>query len=332
MGKKRKLAQLFNNIGLFSVTKRLHNSNLMIFNYHRLYRGQLNTLFDQGVYSLSESCFTSQIHWIKENFTVIDEATLIDTIYHKKKLSGRNAFITFDDGYIDNYEIAYPILRELSVPATFFIPVNQINGTTPPWWDEVAYLIKTSTIESFQFAEQVFVLGKEINERQSVINKVLRVFKGQQTKNINALLNELEKQTQTDRPSREILGQEFMNWSQIKEVSEHNISIGSHSMNHFILSTLDKEQQYYELHESKKVIEEKIGSPINSVAYPVGGKTAFNDETQAIAKSCGYLLGFSFINGHYTETPRNAFDLRRMKLSDETELYRGQTLLPKIFT
>src|SRR5206468_9458656 len=53
-------------------------------------------------------------------------------------LPERAVAITFDDGYLDNLETASPILLELGIPATFFIPSQGILGRREFWWDVLA--------------------------------------------------------------------------------------------------------------------------------------------------------------------------------------------------
>ena len=52
--------------------------------------------------------------------------------------------ITFDDGYRDNYTLAFPILRKHGVQAVFFLPTAFIGTGKLPWWDVIAYIIKHS--------------------------------------------------------------------------------------------------------------------------------------------------------------------------------------------
>jgi peptidoglycan/xylan/chitin deacetylase (PgdA/CDA1 family) len=72
--------------------------------------------------------------WLKQNFRVIPLADQIDALESKRILGG-TASITFDDGYLDNFEIAAPILRELGLPATFFVATDFLGSTTVPTWE-----------------------------------------------------------------------------------------------------------------------------------------------------------------------------------------------------
>ena len=77
----------------------------------------------------------------------------------------------------------------------------------------------------------------------------------------------------------------FMNWSHIIELHKYGMEIGSHSLSHKFMTTLRNDDLHNEIAKSKKVIEDKIGSPINSFAYPYGD---CSNKTHNIIKKLGY--------------------------------------------
>lgn len=331
MGKKELLSSLLLNSGALKLVTKLVTTNLIIFNYHRIYTQPLLTQYNEGVFAHSEDVFLAQMEWIKNNFNILNENELINILDGKVLLTGRNAMITFDDGYIDNYELAFPILQHLKIPATFFIACNQIEGTTQPWWDQVSYLLKTTKNSKIFFNGLEFHIRKNSLLVEDTINDVLRIFKNSPVIDIHELLISLVSSCETPLPEQACLNKQFMNWSQIKEVSTKNISIGSHTMNHNTLANLSVEEQRTELVQSKNVLEAKIDKTICSVAYPVGGPTAFSKVTTKVAKDAGYKIGYTFINGYYQNSDINRFEIKRVELAQNTNLFKAQTILPSIF-
>lgn len=330
MNKKKLLAQLTNQTGILTAARAFSAPNLMIFNYHRIYDNILSTDYDEGVFAHSKEIFWEHMTWLKKHFTVIDENELIEMVKTGSKLTTNTAFITFDDGYIDNYDLAYPILRDLDLPATFFIPCNQIEGISPPWWDQIAYIIKSTKVTEFEFEKKSYQL-KQFPNRNKLVNLILRIFKSAPYTEVENKLALLEQVCQQARPTTQELATQFMSWEQIKEVSQNKISIGSHTMNHNILANLALEQQKIELTESKNFLAEKIGKPIKTIAYPVGGPTAFTVETEQLTSEVGYELGFSFINGYYKSSDLNRYAIRRIELANDNNLFKAQVSLPTIF-
>ena len=78
--------------------------------------------------------FEKRCRFFKRNFHVVSLSTLVDALVQGKRLHCELA-ITFDDGYLDNFENAAPVLRDLGLPATFFVVTNFIGTKTVPWWD-----------------------------------------------------------------------------------------------------------------------------------------------------------------------------------------------------
>jgi peptidoglycan/xylan/chitin deacetylase (PgdA/CDA1 family) len=75
-----------------------------------------------GAYTISPRDFTKQMQWLKDNgYTVIP----LDQLYHrligKTQIPNKSIVITFDDGDLDNYTVAFPILKQFGYPATFFV-------------------------------------------------------------------------------------------------------------------------------------------------------------------------------------------------------------------
>jgi peptidoglycan/xylan/chitin deacetylase (PgdA/CDA1 family) len=102
----------------------------VILNYHSVHPAhKFATLPDD---------FLTQMRYLKNNFTVISLSDFYDMRAGTKALPVKSAMITFDDGFRDNYEYAYPVLKELGLPATIFLATGFVNGDvdiTAGWKD-----------------------------------------------------------------------------------------------------------------------------------------------------------------------------------------------------
>ena len=98
-----------------------------------------HSIDDSGsILSNSPTLFQNQMRFLKENnFSVISLRKLIDTFRSHTKPLPRSVVLTFDDGYKNNYEVAFPILKELNFTATFFI-VTEYVGRRSTWGEEGA--------------------------------------------------------------------------------------------------------------------------------------------------------------------------------------------------
>jgi peptidoglycan/xylan/chitin deacetylase (PgdA/CDA1 family) len=85
-------------------------------------------IFDENLFGPDIKRFRQEMEWIKKETKILSEDDLIDIIYHNKKFNQMCSMVTFDDGYRDNYDLAFPILKELKIPAMFFIPTYHLVG------------------------------------------------------------------------------------------------------------------------------------------------------------------------------------------------------------
>lgn len=98
--------------------------------FHRV----TDALAEDGI-TKSARDFERFCRFCKANFDVIPLGSFVDLLERRSSVGGQLA-ITFDDGYLDNFEVAAPILRALSLPATFFLTTSFLGSEIVPWWDK----------------------------------------------------------------------------------------------------------------------------------------------------------------------------------------------------
>lgn len=330
IGKKELLSEILYSSGILSWLSKRLVGKLIVYNYHRLKSENDNEkmLYDEDVFGPKVSVFKKQIKWLKLNTRIISEIELIQFIETSKFPKQICSMITFDDGYIDNYTLAYPILKEEDVPAIFFIPSNTINNRFLGWWDIVSYFLK-NTIKDFIIFDGETIFVKSCYKKAK--HFFLQKFKLEPYEKTLQLLNKLSIACDVPFPDVCIQELELMNWDQIKEISNSCITIGSHTHNHHVLATLNEKKQLEEVKTSMEVIQSHIGRSVNSLSYPVGGYEHFSSITQENVKKCGYKLAFSFNTGFNKWKNIHNFNIKRISPSDKKRLFSATTLLPELF-
>jgi len=222
--------------------------------------------FSPNVFSCDEYVFEQHLKFYKSNFDVVTIEELNALIQNKKKLSNRYALITFDDGYMDNYKLAYPLLKKHLVPATFFIATDFIEKNIIPWWDEIAFLIQNCNQEILQLSNWKSPILLTAKSKNEYIKKVLQLIKLDSSKTMNEKNNKLKTASNLDAdylmPHKDL----FMTWEMLKEMQDNGMRIDSQSCSHSIMSHLSIEEQKYEAAHSKKLLSEKMGKEITSFA------------------------------------------------------------------
>jgi peptidoglycan/xylan/chitin deacetylase (PgdA/CDA1 family) len=325
---KRELAATFaRRSGLTSLLATLpKRPGLLVLNYHRIGNAE-ECEYDSETFSATCEELDEQIRFLKRHCRLasLDEAIEMAEAGGKSKLTA--VLLTFDDGYLDNYESAFPILTSHGVPGVFFLPTSYIGTNYIPWWDAIAYIVKTGSRKEFALAppwSRRFDTGQQ-GER-TVIRAVLDLYKSAQMEDGDGFMAMLEEACDAARPQG---GQRsFMTWEEAAAMQRAGMAIGSHTRRHEILSKLTVEEQFEELRSSKREIEERLGSPVTAIAYPVGLTGTFSPVTLAAAEQTGYRAGFSFYGGFNPSGRMERFDIRRAGVARPTKaLFELQTTL-----
>ncbi len=272
-------------------------ASLLILNYHRIWpvRGQMQTRYDDGVFDTDIVTFRAQMQWLQAATTILDEDGLLNLDGHDGVERGEFfSAVTFDDGYIDCYELVKPVLAEFGIRGIFFIPFDMLESRRLGWWDVAAYLMKSSTLSSIRMEKQTYPLGPDLPRS---LKCILTMFKTLPSSTTDGLLGELADACGVAFPTRDAQSSQLMDWSHVRLLQADGHAIGSHSMSHRVLATLAPEVQLGEIVDSRRRLEAVTGGSILSFAYPVGGLQHINEHSTRCAREAGYSQAFTFNTG-----------------------------------
>lgn len=327
IGKKNLLSNILYHSKMLDFINMTTCNRLIVCNYHRLYDGQLQTDFDDGVFAHSVKHFEKHLLWLSRNSKILTENEFLEILTGDKKIAKLCSVITFDDGYIDNYLLAYPILKRLGIPAMFFIPSSPIISRQLGWWDIIAYFIKKSKKNSIFYDQELVSLEK----KDVAIRLFQKIMKSKPHVETSGLLLKLSEACDVCLPEINTQSKELMTWNQIQEVAQNGIDIGSHTHSHRVLCTITTDEQREEMNTSKLIIEKNIGRKIRTIAYPVGNYQHFTSQTMSLASECGYEAAFSFNTGVNYSNNLNPFNVKRIEPPVNIELLAATAVLPDLF-
>ncbi|WP_210440874.1 polysaccharide deacetylase family protein [Nocardioides xinjiangensis] len=224
-----------------------------------------------------------------------------------RPLPRRAVALTFDDGYRDSLDVAVPMLRQLGLPATFFLVPGLLDGTTSSWWEVVAWVCRCARATSFEFEGAVLPLRTEA-ERRRASGTVAELLKKRSSAARSAAIEELRERC---RPAGSPPGHDmFLDWTGAAELARMGFEIGSHSSAHDILSREDGAAQRADLVRSRRDLEDNLQVPVRHLAYPNGKGADYDDDTIAAARDAGFEGAWTTHGGRNApETP--TFELRR---------------------
>ncbi len=116
-------------------------------------------------------------------------------------------------------------------------------------------------------------------------------------------------------------------WDYMEKALKDSFEIGSHAIFHNPLTYLDTKSQIQEIHDSKKILEDKLGISINTFCYPYGD---YDEDVVKIVENAGYDLAFSVNSGHIRAFD-NPYTLKRLHMRHNTNLFRLLIKLSKLY-
>lgn len=332
--KKRIFAKVMSGLGLVRAASWLpRRPQLTVFNYHRI-GSQEHNLYDDAVFSASPEVFRSQMLFLRKHFHLPPPDEIVNSLSNGFALKRPTALITFDDCYRDNFESAFPVLKELGVSAVFFIPTAFVEHPRLPWWDAIAYIVKHSNVKVLEldFPKRISFDLQE-NSKKYVAKSVLDLYKKSREQDEAKFICHLMERAAVTVPEHSTLLRWIVTWDEIREMVAHGMLIGSHTHTHGILSGMDAATQLKELQESKQIIERETKQVVTTLAYPVGSRNAFTSTTKRLAREAGYKLAFSFSGGINYSGHFDPFDVRRIgvEIDEPVSLFRTRAIFSSIF-
>jgi len=296
----------------FPYLRRRAVPSFQILTFHRV-----SSAFDSFFPGLKVEVFARQMEYLATRYSVVDLASLLSQLDRGDSIPRNAVALTFDDGYRDNYEIAFPVLRRLGLPATIFLTTDFVNRKDILWNDKVCFALKHSERRDlrmrFGSEERQFDLStpeRRLGAAREVLRYLFHVQHAERQSFIAQLLVELQVNDFGH------LWDSMLTWDQIRWMKKEAIAFGAHTVSHPILSRLPRNAAAEEILQSKNVIESQLQSEVELFAYPLGRTIDFNDEVKSAVRAAGFRAAVTTIFGTNTGAT-DRFELRRGGPDDE---------------
>ena len=269
----------------------LVRTGVIVLTYHRI------GTTDDGLAGLDESLFRAHMEWIRANCTLIAPDELRARAAGP---SGRRppALVTFDDGYRDYRERAYPILRELGIPALVFLTTAFIDEPDRLfWWESLTLALRRTHAHAVELPWERGVTRALSSPQDRV--RLLRDAKAHlksvsETEKREAhqdLLRRLDVVATDLRGPRRML-----TWDDVRATRDLTV-YGGHSHSHALLSKVDEDGLEAEVRGCRDRITAEIGDPPRYFAYPNGEPSDFTDAVKESLCRHGFDTAFTTIEG-----------------------------------
>ena len=275
--------------GSLQIPRLLHrmwfSDKLTIVMYHAVIRKPLER--DNWCF-LAEEKFREQISYLKTHFEVLPLVEAVDRMC-RRELTRPTAAITFDDGFQNNYDIAFPILREAGLPATVFLTTSLIGTDTTFWYlkiNEAAVQTKKTAIEWDGSTYPLTTPDVRARSGAALCTKLKFLPTTRRMNDVQTILQILgfdaDAPVAADSPFRMLSAQA------VREMAASPVmEFGAHTHNHPVLSTLSLDECRDEIAQSTAVVRDLTGRPCETFAYPFGRGNDYNADTVKVLEECG---------------------------------------------
>ena len=211
------------------------------------------------------AAFDWQVALLAREFNLLTISDAVDRLLHDR-LPPRALCITFDDGYMNNHDVALPILQRWNARATFFVATAWLDGGVM-WNDGVIEAIRAYSGTNLKLGN----LGldsypmRDDRERKTAINSILRGIKHRPLDERSAIVSAMVDQMGVRLPDRLM-----MDDAQVRSLERAGMEIGAHTVNHPILTSLADQRARDEIIESKSALEAITGRMVCAFAFPNG--------------------------------------------------------------
>lgn len=273
--------------------------------YHRV----TDLEYDKNLLTVTPTNFYRQMSYLKKNYQIVKFEQ------DWNELNDDAICITFDDGYMDNFINALPILEELDIPATIFVSTGNINTPEEFWWDELERILLNNQIqykEKFRLEDDFFSCEwptETLSDREELYDTLhwLMYDKITVSKRMNWMeqLRTWSKAGNVGRRENQAMQSGYV------KIDSPLLTIGAHTVNHPSLRNLQKQDQFYEIHQSIKELEVIFERKITVFSYPFGAENDYDEVAIDICKKEQIYKAASNFPGLWTcqcdnyQIPRN---------------------------
>ena len=291
---------------LFCYRLLIKRGECVVFMLHRVLYTDQDLPLDNALY-VSVPKFEKMIKTLSKNFKFVD-------LFHwvKSPENSRCCAITFDDGWKDNYDNAFPILKKYNVPATIFVSAGMVNTNNKFWFYKVEEIIKSSEPNEIlkYFKDIMNIDSLNIARKADLSWIVVDNLKKYSMLTIDRIIDDVEKHYKIMYKHERTL----LNWDEIKEMSKYGIAFGSHGLNHAVFTELTDDILTDEVVRSKQILKSKDIYYVPMMSFPNG---TYNQNVISICEGNGYEVLLTASTKKCGEGNANML-IHRIGINDDT--------------
>ncbi|GHO84313.1 polysaccharide deacetylase family protein [Dictyobacter formicarum] len=290
------VAAFFYYSGLVKLSRwrmRRRGPRLLILNYHRASLGDIRR----------------HMQYLNRHYRILHLEEALEELYapqppaRKSSKQRTPVVITFDDGYHDNYTHAFQAAVELQVPITIFLIPSYIDSGDYFWWGEGERLVKQTQLDEFILDGQTYHLQQPESQKALAQSIDARLRIARSVAEREQFLTQVRHDLAIIAPNtceEEVKDVNIpLSWGEVLKMQKSGfVSFGAHTMHHPVLACLsDPAEVRYEIATCRQVLQERLGKPIRTFAYPIGRTEHIGTEALKAVREAEYCWAVTTTKG-----------------------------------
>ncbi len=273
--------------GILRLAGRLQGKGAAILMYHSVLEDPARVSDSLGGMIHPRAVFEGQMELIAREFNPLTLDQVAQFVRAEQDIPERSVVVTFDDGYVDNYEMAMPILDRMGVPATFYVTVDCVENRRLPWPSRLRFSFRKTVTQNWNDETgKLWTLGSP-QERElaylAVCDRVAVLAGADLERRLAQIESELDARLPDDA------GQLMMTWDQVQALASHGHLVGSHTMTHPNMAHVRRQEARREFVDSKHRMEAHINTEITHFSYPCPALSPnWTEQTAEESRRAGY--------------------------------------------
>lgn len=297
-------------------------SLLRVLTYHRIAEPEDTPDLDPLLVSATPETFRKQMEHVRKRYRPVSLQQVLEACSEGgRPLPASAVHVTVDDAYRDFAEHAWPVLRELGIPVTVFVPTaypDQPDRTL--WWDRLhRATVRGTKNETWARAMEAArgsldsVTLPPIDDHHDVRALMRRLGHDDAERFVDSTCREVGLDELDDAPRPPAL----LSWDELRALSREGVSFGAHTRHHAALTKVDEIRVRSEIRGSLDDLERELGASPRPIAYPYG---LYDATVSRIAEEEGCTLGFTCEDGLNELGETDPFQLRRTNITLRTSV------------